>query len=464
MDLANIDWGAPMIPFEFKKHDVVDVEIVDLTHTGEGVGKVEGFTIFVEEGVPGDQLKVRLTTVKKHYALGEVMVFHEMSPLRQHPPCPYFGECGGCQIQNLRYEDQLQWKQHHVISMLQRLGNRSDAKDITKDILGMSDPYYYRNKAQYKISSNGKVGFYRKKTHGVVHLTKCIIQQEDGEGLIKSLEKVIRDMNLSIYDETTGKGAFRGIVQRISKATGKVMLILVWNGDDVTPLKEVSRRLAQENTSVTSIYANINKGKNNRIMGFENRLLCGDEKLMDTIGPIQFHLSPLSFFQVNNTMTEVIYQTVDRMLNLQGSETIFDLYCGMGTIGLYLANKAKAIYGIESVMDAVQDAKENARINGIHNVEFIHGKAEEAIFKLKERRIEPDSVILDPPRKGCEEALLQAVMEATPEKIVYVSCNPATLARDLKILAHKYNVLEVQPVDNFPHSMHVEAVVLMSRK
>ncbi|QSX09670.1 23S rRNA (uracil(1939)-C(5))-methyltransferase RlmD [Alkalibacter rhizosphaerae] len=453
-----------MNTIKYKKNEEYNVAIMDLTHTGEGIGKVDGFTVFVEDCVPGDEVRVRLTTIKKQYAMGVPIQYHKVSPLRQDPPCPYFGECGGCQIQNLQYDAQLKWKRDHVVDVLQRLGDRSDAQEITKDVIGMEDPYFYRNKAQYKISKNGKVGFYQKKSHHVVPLDKCIIQQDPGEDLIKSLEAAIQDLKITIYDETNGKGSLRGVVQRLSKATGKMMLILVWNGDVNDQIQAFAKRLAKENGSVASIYCSINKGRNNRTMGYENHLLYGEKKLVDEIGSVRFQISPLSFFQVNNAMTEVIYQTVDRMLDLSGKETVFDLYCGMGTIGLYLAHKAKFVYGIESIEDAVRDAKENAAFNGIENAEFFHGKAEDAIFLLKERKIEPDHVVLDPPRKGCDEVLIQAVMDAKPKKIVYVSCNPATLARDLQMLSAEYDVMEVQPVDNFPQSMHVETVALLARK
>lgn len=447
----------------YKRNDQVQLDIVDLTHTGEGVGKVEGYAVFVDGCVPGDEVKVRLTTIKKQYAIGEVLQFYKESTLRQEAPCPYFGECGGCALQNVQYEAQLQWKKKHVTEVLQRLGNRDDAQEITNPVLGMEDPYGYRNKAQYKVSIHGKLGFYQKKSHHVVPLKQCLLQQDQGQKLITAVENIIQELEVPIYEESSNKGLLRGVVQRVSKLSGKSMVIFVWNGDDLSLPKKMAEMLQIDNPQIGSIYCNVNKGRNNRTMGFDNHLLYGEETLTDTIGHVEFALSPSSFFQVNNLMTEVIYSTVEKMLELKGNEVIFDLYCGMGTIGLYLAHKAKEVYGIESVEDAVKDARKSAVLNNIHNAEFIHGKAEEAIFQLKERAIEPDCVILDPPRKGCEETLLHAVLEAKPEKIVYVSCNPATMARDLVILGVEYRVVKVQPVDNFPQTMHVETVTCLHR-
>ncbi|MBF7095911.1 23S rRNA (uracil(1939)-C(5))-methyltransferase RlmD [Alkalibacter mobilis] len=457
----------------FNRNSLVKLEIIDLTNTGEGIGKIEGFAVFVDGTVPGDMVKARLVIVKKNYAVGVVEKFYQLSEYRVDPPCQYFGECGGCQIQNIRYDRQLEIKRNIVVSALERIGGIEDAGELTQKTIGMENPYKYRNKAQYKLSPGGKIGFYRKKSHHVIPLQKCIIQIDPGEKLISGIERGIKDYKISIFDENTGAGFLKGIVHRVSQLTGEMMLILVVNKENVKGKNNVHKlpgfdsfvkKIIDENPEIKSLYINFNKGKNNRVMGFENELVYGKERIIDSIGEVEFSISPLSFFQINNKMTDAIYKTAKNFLDLTGSETVFDLYCGIGTIGLYLADKAKKVYGIEILSAAIEDAQNNARLNNIDNAEFMVGKSEEKILDLMDKGIKADSVVLDPPRKGCDQSLLETLIEANPERIVYVSCNPATLARDIKILSDSYKVQKIQPIDNFSHSMHVETVTLLVRK
>lgn len=450
-----------MIPVVKNSKYILD--IIDITGSGEGIGKIDGFTVFVEGAIPEDKVEVKVKVVKKNYATGYIIKLLKSSPYRVAPKCKYFKWCGGCQTQDIDYNYQLEIKQKLITDNLTRIG-KLDLKDIEiKQIIGMTDPYNYRNKAQYKIDQEG-LGFYQKKSHDIVNVKSCSIQSSLSDKTIKVLNEFIKNNHISIYNEETGKGILRGIVERVSYYNNEIMLIFVINGNDFKYKDELISYIKENLNNVVSIYFNINMNKTNVVLSANNKLAYGKSKIIDTIGDLKYEISPLSFFQVNPIQTKVLYDQVKALAQLTGKETVFDLYCGIGTISLYLSKEAKQIYGIEIVPEAIEDAKQNSQLNKINNVQFISGKSEEKMPRLIKQGIRADVVIVDPPRKGCEETLLKAMVEMNPEKIIYVSCNPSTLARDLKILNDNgYKIQAVQPVDMFPHTGHVETVVMMSR-
>ena len=437
------------------------VEIMDITHSGEGVGRLENMIVFVEGTLPGDVAEVEIKTVKKTYAQGRLLTIKESSPERVEPECQYFGKCGGCQLLHMSYEGQLRAKSKMVKDALERIGGLKDL--AVEPIIGMEEPCRYRNKAQFKVDQKG-MGFYAKNTHNLVHIDDCLNQPESAADVIKTMNSIIKDLNLSIYDEKTQKGYVRGVLQR-TNLEGENMITIVVNGKDLSQRDAIVEALRKGVPNVKSIYVNINREKGNVILGKKSICVYGAARIVEKIGDRIFSISPNSFFQVNSKQTVKLYDQIKEMAALKGTETVFDLYCGTGTIGLYLAKEAKAVIGIESVNDAVLDARENAGLNQLDNATFYQGRAEEEMVRItKEEKIKPDLIILDPPRKGCEETLLNAISELKTATVIYVSCNPSTLARDLKIMKELgYAVKKVQPVDLFPGTGHVETVVLMSR-
>ena len=449
------------IPVEIDKKYTLD--IIDMTTTGEGVAKIEGFTVFVDEAMPGDKVKIIIKLLKKNYAIGKIISIEEPSLYRSNPPCKYFGQCGGCQIQNMDYEHQLKWKEKIVKDALERIGGLDLGQSKTHPIIGTEEPFYYRNKAQYKPYKNG-LGFYQKKSHKVIPIETCIIQSKASSRTIQYITQFIRDKKISIYDEKTHKGTLRGIVERVSYYSGEIMLIVVINDNKVKWTEELVHYIKSNLPDVTSLYFNINTKKTNTVLSKENKLIYGKEKIIDAIGDLKYEISPLSFFQVNPVQTKVLYDTVMKFAGLTGKETVFDLYCGIGTISLYMAKEANMVYGVEIILEAIEDAKSNRVLNKINNADFLVGKSEEQMPALSKRGITADVIVVDPPRKGCDEKLLDAIINMSPQKLIYVSCNPSTLARDVKVLKQGgYEVKEIQPVDLFPQTPHVETVVLITR-
>jgi 23S rRNA (uracil1939-C5)-methyltransferase len=447
-----------------EKGDCVEVEVVDFGSRGEGVCKYKDFTIFVEGVVPGDILETEVFLKKRNYAKGNIKKMIKLSEKRQDAPCEYFNECGGCQIQNVKYEEQLKYKKEKVYSALTRIGKIDDF--VLKDVIGMEEPYRYRNKGQFPIQLNNKtveIGFYKFGSHDVVDLDQCIIQEKISDDVIQVVRSIANDNKISIYNENKHRGVLRHVIVRTAYKTKDTMVIIVTNGYEL-PFKNTFIEKLQEIPEIKSCIQNINTQKGNRIMGSKNRTLFGERVITDYIDDLVFEISPLSFFQINSVQTEKLYRKVLEYAGLTGEETVFDLYCGIGSISLFLAKKAKKVYGVEIVEQAIKDANENAKRNNIKNVEFIHGKSEVVLPQMNKDGIKADVIVVDPPRKGCDERLLETIVEMMPEKIVYVSCKPSTLARDLKLITEKgYSVDKVQPVDMFPHSTHVETVVLMSR-
>ncbi|SFJ54201.1 23S rRNA (uracil1939-C5)-methyltransferase [Terrisporobacter glycolicus] len=443
------------------------VEIVDIGQGGVGIGKFEGFTVFVDGGLVKDKIKVKITKSKKNYAVGEIVEILEPSPYRVERKCSKeLKECGGCQIQELDYKEQLNVKTNEVKQVISRIGKLDDV--VIHNALGMEEPFRYRNKAQFpiqKVDGVPVIGFYKKKSHDIIPTDQCIIQHDVNDKIIKIIKTYIRAYKVSIYDEKTHTGVLRHLVTKVGFTTKEVMVVLVANGRKLPYLNELASVLKENIPGFKTLVVNVNREKTNVILGNENRVIYGDGKINDNIGDLVFEISPLSFFQVNPVQTEVLYNKALEYANLGENDTVFDIYCGIGTISLFLAQKAKKVYGIEIVEEAIKDAKINAKINNLDNVEFYVGKAEEVVPKMYKQGKRANVVVVDPPRKGCDEKVLETIVSMEPDRVVYVSCSPSTLARDLNYLDERgYKCLEVQPVDMFPHSVHIENVALIVKK
>ena len=460
-----------------KKNDMAVVTISDMGVDGEGIGKVDGYTLFVKDAVIGDVVNVKVMKAKKQYGYARLMGIVEPSPHRVKPVCPVARQCGGCQIQSLSYEKQLEFKNNKVRGNLIRIGGfEEDQIDrIMEPIAGMKEPYHYRNKAQYPIGKdkegNLTAGFYAGRTHQIISNLDCALGMTVNRQILEKILSYMEDNHISAYDETTGKGLVRHVLIRCGFTTDEIMVCIVINGNKLSRGEKLAESLA-EIPGMKSITYNINQENTNVIMGKEVRLLWGQEYITDYIGNVKYQISPLSFFQVNPVQTNVLYGQALEYAGLTGNETVWDVYCGIGTISLFLAQKAGKVYGVEIVPQAIEDAKKNAQINGIQNAEFFVGKAEDVLpdYYAQYAKEHPgetahaDVIVVDPPRKGCEESVLETMVNMGPERIVYVSCDSATLARDLKYLCGKgYELEKVRAVDMFPMTVHVETVVLLSK-
>lgn len=447
------------------KGQEIEIEVLDLGDGGEGIGRIDGFTVFVKGGIPGDIVKSYIMKVKKSYAIGSLIEVIKPSENRVEAPCPDFFRCGGCQTQTISYKEQLKIKEDTVKSALDRIGGFK-YYDI-EPIIGMDEPYNYRNKSQYPVehSKKGiKVGYYKRNSHDVVDIKSCMLQKTDNDLIMDIVRKFLTEFKIPVYVEKSHKGLVRHLMIRNSYSSGNIMVVLVMNGKKLPNQEILIARLLESGLRIASVMINVNKEKTNRILGRKNVTIYGDEKIVDKIGDLSFEISPLSFFQINNVQAEKLYDKALEYADLQGEEKVFDLYSGIGTISLALAKKAKEVIGVEVVEDAVEDAIKNAEINGVKNVKFHVGKAEEVIPELYAKGIKADVVVVDPPRKGCEEELLKTIIEMKPKKVVYVSCKPSTLARDLKILCENgFKLVKVQPVDMFPQTTHVECVAVLKR-
>ena len=451
----------------FKKNDMVTLEITDLGSSGEGIGKVDGFTLFVKDALIGDVIRAKIIKLKKNYGYGRLMEILTPSPSRVEARCPQARACGGCQIQPLAYEKQLEYKENKVKELLERVGKVQDY--VMEPIIGMKEPWYYRNKAQFPVgkTKEGEIvtGFYAGRTHSIIPVEECFIQHSLNQELMAIVRQWMQAYDVQPYNEASHTGLVRHIFTRIGKYTGEVMVCLVINGKKIPKEAELVECLKKV-PGMTSICLNINREKTNVILGSTVKCLWGQPYITDKIGDIAYRISPLSFFQVNPIQTQKLYSTALEYAGLTGNETVWDLYCGIGTISLFLAKSAKKVYGVEIVPEAIDDAKENAQLNGIENAEFFVGKAEEVLPEQYEKNgVYADVIVVDPPRKGCDEKLLQCMVQMAPKRIVYVSCDPATLARDLGFLeANGYKVEKVRCTDMFPHSTHVESVVLLEKR
>ena len=452
-----------------KKDDLIDIIIEDIGSDGAGVGKADGFTLFVKDTIPGDRAKVKIMKMKKRYGYARLMELITPSPDRVQPPCPVAGQCGGCQIQAMAYEKQLAFKENKVKNNLQRIGGLNPDSFEMEPICGMEQPFGYRNKAQFPIGrdKNGKIvaGFYAGRTHSIIANTNCSLGVPQNEQILKKVMSWMETCHIEPYDETNGQGLVRHVLIRFGFTTKEIMVCLVINGRKLPKSRELSASL-NEIPGMTSITANINMERTNVILGKDLILISGKPYIEDYIGDIKYQISPLSFFQVNPVQTRNLYGKALEYAGLTGNETVWDLYCGIGTISLFLARKAKKVYGVEIVPEAIADARNNAKINGIKNAEFYVGKAEEVLpEKYRTEGIKADVIVIDPPRKGCDEALLDTIVKMQPQRVVYVSCDSATLARDLKYMKERgYEVEKGEAVDMFPMTVHVETVVLLSHK
>ncbi len=473
---------------DYEKNQILTVEITDMTSEGEGVGKKDGFPFFIKDTVIGDKAEIRVTRVKKNYAYGRLEKVLTPSPFRIDPKCAFHKQCGGCQIQSMSYEKQLEFKDTRVRNNLIRIGGFAPEKidNIMEPILGMEEPFYYRNKAQYPVGQNKEgepvTGFYAGRTHSIVANTECHLGVKENKEILEIILAYMRENRVPAYDESTGKGLIRHVLIRKGFFSGEIMVCLVVN------LKGAQRKLpAQQKLldklltipNMTSVSLNINTERTNVILGQEIRLIWGKATIKDTIHVcdadnnfertgrgITYAISPVSFYQVNPVQTEKLYSLALSFAELTGQETVWDLYCGIGTISLFLAEKAKKVYGVEVIPQAVENARENAVSNGIFNAEFFVGKAEEVLpEKYKKDGIFADVIVVDPPRKGCDTACLDTILKMTPQRVVYVSCDSATLARDLKVLCGGgYEVERVRAVDMFPMTVGVETVCLLSNR
>ncbi|RBP05932.1 23S rRNA (uracil(1939)-C(5))-methyltransferase RlmD [Rossellomorea aquimaris] len=444
-----------------QKNDYIDEAVFeDLTHDGNGVMKVDGYPLFVPNALPGEEGKVKVVKPGKGYGFGRLTERTKESPFRQEPPCPIYKECGGCQIQHMTYEGQLQAKGKNVSDVMQRIGKLHDV--LVHPVLGMKEPWRYRNKAQVPVGEkDGRfvAGFYQKRSHEIIDMDKCIIQYEKNDEVIQHVKDICEKLEVRPYDEKNHKGTLRHIMTRTAYTTGEVMVVLVTRTPELPYKNAIIDALVENIEGLKSIVHNVNPKKTNVIMGDYTRVLWGEEVIHDYIGDVKFAISARSFYQVNPEQTKVLYDKALEYADLQGEETVIDAYCGIGTISLFLAQKAKKVYGVEIVPQAIEDAKKNAELNDMTNVEFEAGPAEVVIPTWYKDGIRADVLVVDPPRKGCDEALLNTILSMKPKRVVYVSCNLATLARDLRILEDGgYKTTEVQPVDMFPQTMHCEAV------
>ncbi|WP_404996743.1 23S rRNA (uracil(1939)-C(5))-methyltransferase RlmD [Caldifermentibacillus hisashii] len=448
-----------------KKNDYIDVEFVDLTHEGQGVAKIDGFPVFVPGGLQGESAQIKIFNVKKNYGYGKLIEIREKSPYRVEIPKEDMHKYGGCQLHHMSYEGQLQFKQNLVEQTLTRIGKLQDVN--IHPIIGMEQPFHYRNKAQVPVGErNGRLitGFYKPRTHEIIDTDESVIHMEAINDAIKIVKEICSELGVAAYNEEAHTGVLRHIMARFGRKTDELMIVLITRTEKLPHRKEIVGKIVAALPNVKSIVHNVNPKRTNVILGEKTQVLWGQDVIYDYIGNVKFAISPRSFYQVNPVQTKVLYDKALAYAGLTGEEIVIDAYCGIGTISLFLAQQAKKVYGVEVVSDAINDAKKNADLNGITNVEFTVGEAETVIPNWAKEGIHADVIVVDPPRKGCDAALLKTIIEMKPKRVVYVSCNPATLARDLGILeADDYQTVEVQPVDMFPMTMHVECCALLKK-
>ncbi len=450
-----------------KKNDIHNITITDIGDHGEGIGKADGYTLFVKNTLPGEEVKTLVVKANKSYGYGKALEIIKPSPHRIVPPCSAAGRCGGCTLQHLEYQEQLKLKQNKVKQDLIRIGGFESA--CVPPVIGMDEPWHYRNKAQYPVSrskSTIDIGFYSLGSHNITVCDNCLIGSRANKKILDAIKSFMERNNVSAYNEETGKGLVRHILIREGRFTGEIMVCLVVNSNSFKYKKELISSL-DNIKNIRSIVINHNTLRSNVIMGDKCETIWGSDYITDSIGDLKFKISALSFFQVNPAQTYKLYSKALEFADLKGNETVIDAYCGIGSISLFLARQAKKVYGVEIIEAAVENAKENAKLNNIDNAEFYTGKAEDVVPLLyNEKGVTPNVMVVDPPRKGCDKSLLELMLRMEPQKIVYVSCDSATLSRDLKILCSNgnYNLDKVQPVDMFPMTYHVETVCLLTKQ
>lgn len=452
---------------EWKKNDKIEVIIEDMSETGEGIGKTDGFTWFIKDTVIGDHVEAKVMKIKKSYGFARLEQIKRKSPNRVVPKCPVARQCGGCQLQAMDYAEQLLYKEKKIYNNLVRIGGFSDVPMLP--VMGMDEPWRYRNKAQFPWGTDKEgnivTGFYAGRTHSIIGCEDCLLGIEENQEILKRIKAHMERHGLRPYDEEAHKGLMRHTLIRKGFKTGELMVCQVINGKSLPHSGELVNCL-MEIPGMTSISVSVNREQTNVIMGNQVENLYGPGFITDYIGDVKYRISPLSFYQVNPVQTEKLYGTALEYAGLTGDETVWDLYCGIGTISLFLAKKAKKVYGVEIVPQAIEDARENAKLNGIGNVEFFVGKAEEVLPEQYEKNhVYADVIVVDPPRKGCDEVCLDTIVKMAPKRVVYVSCDSATLARDLKYMRERgYEVVRVRGCDMFAQTTHVETVISLHRK
>lgn len=449
-----------------EKNKEYDVEIIDNGFQGEGIAKIDEVTTFIPNSIKGERVRVKILKVTSSLAYGKVIKIIEASKYRKEPDCITFPRCGGCAIRHINYDYTLEMKKKSVESTLRKALKRNIE---ISEVLKMEEPYNYRNKLQYPVgldnNGNPVMGVFAERTHSIIPTKECKIQDVLSQNIANDIFDFIVKNNIKVYDEKSLTGSIRHIVIRIGKKTNEVMVTLVTNTEKIDKEKELVEYITSKYSEIRTIVKNINNKNTNVILGKEKEILFGNGYIYDYLGNFKFKISPMSFYQVNPVQTEKLYSKAVEYANLTGNETVFDLYCGIGTIGIFASKNVKKLYGIETVPEAIEDAWQNAKINNLKNAEFFVGDVEKTLPEfIKERNINPDVVFIDPPRKGCDKTALDTILQIEPKKLVYVSCNPATLARDLKILEEKYEIKEISICDMFPFTHHIETVTLMSKK
>ena len=441
-----------------------EILINNVSHQGEGIGRVENFAVFVPGAIKGEKIEVKITEIRKNFARGELEKIILPSLNRVKPPCSVFNLCGGCHLQHINYKKQLEMKKEIVENVLSRIGNQNI--DVMP-IIGMEIPWRYRNKGHFHLArenENITLGFYQSKSHDLVPVSQCLLFSQNINSLIKYLEKELTRQKITIYNHKTDKGNFRGIVLRESKYTGEIMIIFITREERWYLDENFLNNLIIAFPQVVSLCQNINKNPKMALFGKDFRILKGKTFIEDHIDSFKFKISPSSFFQVNVLQTEILYKKILEYANLSGKETVIDSYSGTGTISIYLAGKAKKVYGLELQKGAVRDAWANGELNNLSNLKFFSGKAESWLYKWVQRGEKVEVIIIDPPRRGCSREVLKNIIKIKPEQILYVSCDMPTLARDIKYITQNgYNIEEVQPIDMFPHTSHIECLVHLTR-
>ncbi len=451
-------------PVEKNKEYIVD--IIDNGASGEGIAKIDDFTIFVPNSIKGESVKIVIVKVLSSYAFGKIIEILKHSSNRIESDCNTYKRCGGCSLRHIKYSETLKMKQNSVQSLANKMLKN---KVQVEETIGMENPFHYRNKAQYPIGNdkngNPVIGVFANRTHEIIPIDKCLIQNERTEELAKFVFNFIVNNNISIYNEKTQKGLIRHIVTKIAIKTNQIMCIIVVNGKDIPNEEKLVQQIISNFPEVKSIVKNINMKNTNVILGQENMTLYGNDYIEDKLGEFTFKISPLSFYQVNPIQAEKLYKLGVNLANISKEDVVFDLYCGIGTISLFLSQYAKIVYGIEIIEEAIIAAKDNAKLNNVNNVKFICGDVEEAFDELLHKQnVIPDILMVDPPRKGMDRKSLDNIMQIKPKRIVYISCNPATLMRDLSILEENYFIEKICPVDMFPYTSHIECITVLHLK
>lgn len=448
------------------KNSIHRLDITHLNDDAQGIGVLEGMPVIVESALPGERVEIKAIKIAKTYVVGKLHTILRPSPDRMTPFCPVFGRCGGCSVQHLAYPAQLALKTGRVRELAAQL--QATKPIVVHDTLGMAQPRHFRHKAQYPVmpSNHGvALGFYAKHSHRLIEHRACGVQTDALNQAKDIVKEFLETQRISMYNEIRHEGLVRHLVMRAGRRTGEVMMTFVINGEELPHQRELIQAVTRAMPNVTGILMNVNRERTNIILGSRTELIYGVPQIRDQIGELTFAISPLAFYQVNPAQTEILYAKALEYAALTGEETVFDLYSGIGSLSLFLSRHARQVYGVEIVEDAVRDAIDNARLNGCKNVEFFSGAAETVIPDVVEQGLRADVVVVDPPRKGCEPAVLDTIVRMSPQRVVYVSCHPTSLFRDLRVLAERgYAVVEIQPVDMFPHTPHIECVASLVRR